>query len=635
VTEEPSRSEGLLTAGVEGLLLALLFAAPWAYGGAPDAARYGLVGMLLLGEAVWIADRARTGRPWPALTRPVLGLPALALVQAVTGLSASPVDTLEAFLVLMAMMGALLFWSERGSHRSAARRLAVVLIAVCIAQAGFGALQWSRSPDTIYGRASAIVTMPFGSFVDHNHFAGLMSLGALLSLGMAVGQARRARTVGPASVALAGIGLGLVATQFASRSRGGLLALAGGLVLLVLISTVTRRSSARRAYVAITVLALLVLGFGLLAVPGAARARLATLFEGGRDSSGSYRLDMASATVRLALAHPVVGSGLGAYADAVPPFKRGHGDVRTTHAESDVLEFLAEGGLLGVLLALALGRRLRARVSDRLRHVPDGLRKGMAIGALSAAGALLVHSAFDFNLRLPANALAFVSLVGLAAAGLHRLEGPGEGAPVRRWTGIAAAVGLGLLGLASLGRAEGALAFDRALARPMGEQRLAALDRLLARHPYLAAGWRERGLIWREMGWGQGGIGASRLLRADTDLRRAVALRPQWAEAWVDLAWTLFGRGEPAAARAAADHAATLDPTHLALRLSRAELLARLDGPPAGIAELAQIRRGGPGLTFDRALAVALAWTHDADLLAALAGTAEEREALRRRLPAR
>src|SRR5207249_2438145 len=97
------------------------------------------------------------------------------------GASAAPEWTAEAVLVISAMMAVLVFWSERGQDRYASFRLAGAVLAACGAQAIFGAVQWSLAPDRIYGQATPIVTNPFGSYVDHNHFAGLMEMGIVLS----------------------------------------------------------------------------------------------------------------------------------------------------------------------------------------------------------------------------------------------------------------------------------------------------------------------------------------------------------------------------------------------------------------------------------------------------------------------
>ncbi|PYQ02112.1 MAG: hypothetical protein DMF82_17120 [Acidobacteria bacterium] len=571
-----------LKSAAEALLLLAIVLAPWPYGGATDPARYAIVALVLLASALFALARALAGEGLPRLALPAAALTALGLLQMVVGASAAPVWTAEAVLVLAAMSSAVVFWSERARDRAAAVRLAAAVLVVCAAEAAFGAVQWSLAPDRIYGQTTPIVTTPFGSYVNHNHFAGLVEMGIVLAAAMALGLSRLRGGATPAVIGLAGLALGLVAVHVASRSRGGLIALAVGLAVaggLWARAASHRGVPLRAAPLAAGVL--VVLAFGLAVVPEGTRAHLGTILRGRPDSSGDYRLDVARDTLRLWAAHPLLGTGLGAYADAFPEFKRAHGEVRTTHAEDDAVEFLAEGGLAGVALAAWFAAMAVRGLVLRLRHGRDPFRKSIAVGAAGAVAALAVHSLFDFNLRLPANALVFASLLGLAAS--PREPPPAVGA---RTLPAAGAAVLLLLGTAAVGRAAGAVALERALRDGDPQMRVAALDTVLRRHPYLADAYRARALAWRDLAIGRMGFAAPRLERAERDLGSALRLRPSWGEAWADLGWTRWVRGDPAGARAAMDRALLLDRTHPHIARSHAQLLTRLEpredaGPPA------------------------------------------------------
>ncbi|PYQ23913.1 MAG: hypothetical protein DMF81_07135 [Acidobacteria bacterium] len=564
---------GRLEALGEALFLAALLAAPWPYGSAGDPARYALVALLLLGGMLFAFGRAVDGEGLPLIALAAAALPGLGLVQIALGLSAAPEWTAETVLVAAAMMSALVFWSERGRERAAATRLAAAVLAVCAAEAVFGAAQWSLAPERIYGQASPIVTTPFGSYVNHNHFAGLVEMAVVLSAAMALGLARLRGGVTPGVVGLAGLSLGLAAVHLASRSRGGLIALVAGLLVAGALwaFATSRREGARVRLVPLAVGGLVLVGFGLAVVPADTRAHLATILEGRGGASGDYRLDVARDTLRLFAAHPGLGAGLGAYADAFPAFKRGHGDVRTTHAEDDALELLAESGLAGLAIVAWIVTLAGRRLAGRLRHGRDPFRKGIAVGAAGAVVALAVHSLFDFNLRLPANALVCVSLLGLAASPREAPRPVGG-----RALGFAATLFLLALCVAAAWRSAGAVALGRALRDPDPQMLVAALDRVLVRHPYLADGYRARGLAWRELAVGRRGFAGPRLEWADRDLGRAVTLRPAWGEAWADRAWTRLLRGDVPGATAAMDHALQLDLTHPALARAASELRSRV-----------------------------------------------------------
>lgn len=557
----------------EALLVLALVLSPWYYGGAPDAGRYSLASVLLFSAACAAASRSAWRGPllWPALALPLVGM-----AQLVFGTSVAPAFSVEAVLMLLAMLGAMLLVHDRARDRTASWRLAAAVLVGVFAQAAFGALSWSIAPARIYGQGRPDITMPFGSFVNHNHFAGFVEMGALLALGMAVGHARRARSLTPASIGLLGLSLAMAAAHVASRSRGGLLALAAGIIVCGALSAGLWRSEsawqARRRVIFAAGGAVLVLGFALSAVSPTARRHLATLLLGQAGTSGSYRVDMARSTLRLAAAHPVLGSGLGAYEDAVPPFKRGHGELRATHAESDVLELIAESGLLGALAVGWLGLAILRSFQARLATGRDPFRKGLAIGALSGAAALAVHGLVDFNLRVPSNALLFAVLLGLASAPAQDAPPPG---PVR-YPWLTAGV-LAALAVLAMWRAEGALALERGLSASDPNVRIERLDAAIRRHPYLAEAWRARGLAWRDLASPKSALGSLRLSRAQEDLSAALRLRPHWAELWADSGWTRAMRGDIDGGRRELDQALRLDPTHAGIQRVHAEFLRRVD----------------------------------------------------------
>jgi O-antigen ligase len=579
------------------------------------AAAFSLAAAILLAGMAVVKEMvsANSGAAGPLV--PGAALCVWGAVQVCSGRSVSPSETAGAALLLAAFLVVLVSWACLGSGSGTARRLAGAVLATCLAQAVFAAVQWSRDPTRLYDHTSELVTTPFGSYVNHNHFAGLMEMGALLAAGMACGSLRQ-KGLRAGSVVLAGLALGLLVAHLASRSRGGLVALLGGSLCLIvawLCSSGGRRHRVGRRLLAALLGAGVVVGLGLSVVPQGTRQHLGTTLRGLETSSGTYRLDVARWTLQLALSQPISGSGLGAFSDALPPFKRGYGGVRVVHAENDVLEFAAEGGLVGLALMGWLAVLLCRRVVGGLRHEPDGVLWGIRLGAVGAVGALLTHSLLDFNLRIPANALVFCSLLGLACAGRE----PGSvRRPWLRWPTMAL---LALLAVVAGWRAWGAWELERALRDSSPEARVAALGRTLSWHPYLADGWRARGLAWRDLARRVGGFEGRRLERARRDLERAVALRPQWAEVWADLGWTHYLAGDATAAERALDRARDLDPTHLSIGAARGQFYATAGREEAAIEEIRRLREMNPQWPVQAARAMARRWTEDPELLARVA----------------
>ena len=243
--------------------------------------------------------------------------------------------------------------------------------------------------------------------------------------------------------------------------------------------------------------------------------------------------------------------------------------------------------------------------------------------AAAGAAALLAHSWLDFNLRLPANALAFASLLGLAGA--PRTEPAARGG---RLASLAAAVVLAVLAAAAGWRAAGTAAFSGASAVREPQLRLGALDRVLARHPYLAEAWRERASLWWALSGRPGGAIPSRLARAEHDLGRALALRPRWAEAWADLGWVRLSLGDRAGAADAFSRTAAFDPTHTHVGLARASFLGAAEGPAAAVEALRALRQANPQLGLAALLPVARRITTDRALLLRLTDGSESERAL-------
>ncbi len=215
----------------------------------------------------------------------------------------------------------------------------------------------------LYGLWTVPTVAPFGPFVSKNHFAGYVELAALLAVGLVMGlrdearhgpdplswiESRRAQWV---VIAYAAAAILILAVPV-SLSRGGVVSLAAGLATFVALRIWSRKSlppldphprprrggTPRRAAATVAVL------------PHDSRARILTLTGITTEQSGSYRLAIWKDTLSLAASSPAVGSGFGAYEDALPRFKTAAGNFRVEHAENDHLELLAEGGLLGTLL---------------------------------------------------------------------------------------------------------------------------------------------------------------------------------------------------------------------------------------------------------------------------------------------
>ncbi len=335
-------------------------------------------------------------------------------------------DATARFLALATGVGALTLLAIPSlGDRRRALQASMVVVAGGTAVALYGLVARVVCGNKLYCVFPVVTAAPFGPFVSKNHYAGYVEMAALLAIGLATGLSDQARTrpgrfswiesprAGRILLAWA-VPATLVLAVPASLSRGGVLSLSAGLVTFVLLRfhQERRERSTKRIVVALGALALVATAIAV-ALPQAARSRILTIAGASPDASGSYRLGVWQDSLRLIVSSPVVGSGFGAYGDAIARHKTAAGDVRVDHAENDYLEVLGEGGVVGGLLVAVLAWTAIARGWRSIRDEPHRGPRALRTGALAGIVALLVHSAFDFNLRVPANALLFAMLVAL------------------------------------------------------------------------------------------------------------------------------------------------------------------------------------------------------------------------------
>ncbi|GJM05149.1 MAG: hypothetical protein DHS20C09_11400 [marine bacterium B5-7] len=110
----------------------------------------------------------------------------------------------------------------------------------------------------------------------------------------------------------------------------------------------------------------------------------------------------------------LTGSGLGSFYAVFPQYRGVDVLGYNREAHNDYLQFATESGVIGlVLLALITLASLFAAILAHYRR-RDLLMRGISFASIMGILAILIHSAVDFNLQIPANAATFVVLLGLA-----------------------------------------------------------------------------------------------------------------------------------------------------------------------------------------------------------------------------
>jgi len=263
-----------------------------------------------------------------------------------------------------------------------------------------GKLYWFR--ELRYGG------IPFGPYVNRNHFAGLIELIVPTGLAILLLRADKRDRI-PMLLVLTLLPLGAL---FLSASRAGMvgMVLEGGLVMtLVLLRHHGRHQLAAGAVV-------LLLAGGLVSWLGVGRAldRFSTFRQ--LEVTEKRRAEMFRDSWRMFLDHPVAGVGLGALPEVFPRYETLYDGSVVQHTHNDYVEVLAETGLIGGLFGALFLLLFLWESWARLAGAAYSADLAYHVGAVGACAGLLIHSLVDFNLHIPSNALIFLLQSALATS---------------------------------------------------------------------------------------------------------------------------------------------------------------------------------------------------------------------------
>ena len=262
-----------------------------------------------------------------------------------------------------------------------------------------------------------------GTYANRDHFAGLLEMAFPLALLWAIaiwrgGDSDSRQRIRPAlgSALLFAVAACLLLGVVVSLSRMGFLSVlaASALTALVIwLRNLGYRSDSRPAWPRAAVLTVpLILAVLLPTRDLVLRfADLTATEEISRDD----RIGIWKDTTKVIADYAWTGTGLGAYERGLYRHKVVAPTRTVDFAHNDYLQVLAELGIPGAIPAVALAILILARlVSGVLRR--ESKNPEWAMGLLAALLAIAVHSLADFNLYIPANALTFAWLCGIAAS---------------------------------------------------------------------------------------------------------------------------------------------------------------------------------------------------------------------------
>jgi len=279
-----------------------------------------------------------------------------------------------------------------------------------------GKLYWFR--EMRYGG------IPFGPYVNRNHFAGFVELLLPLALvPLLLGRVRRERW--PVVTLFAVVPIGAL---FLSVSRGGIVSFGVELAVLALVM-IQRRTMGKQLFAGAAVLLLALLMVSWLGV-GQLLQRFSS-FQSLEVTAGK-RASMRRDTWQIFLHNPVAGTGLGTLQIVYPQYESLYDGKIVNHTHNDYLEALAETGILGGLCCAWFLGVLLNESFKRFRQLNNSFAGALQLSGLVACAGFLVHGLVDFNLHIPSNAFLFFLMAHLATSQIQPVAQPSTADRSRR-----------------------------------------------------------------------------------------------------------------------------------------------------------------------------------------------------------
>jgi O-antigen ligase len=346
-----------------------------------------------------------------------------------SSLSIAPYNTRIHLTLLVCCATGFFFARRLGQDRASGRRLVKWLVALGSFEALYGLVQYLTGWQQIFGYVKKYnLEEATGTYINRNHFAGFLEMvipfGVALVLYENANLPRRAapgrnsgikRILGGRKLSRMGLWLlaavVMVAGLFFSLSRMGIISAVAALAVMAAFAGFQRKAG---LWVAAGIMAcgiVLVLWMGA----GPALGRFGTISQ-EYASVDESRWSLWKDTARLVGGHPLLGSGLGTFPVAFTRVQSTFLGQFVNHAHNDYLELASDLGIPAAALLFGSTATLLVRAARKAASSEVSFKRAMALGCLGSIAAILLHSLADFNLYIPANALVFSLILGLAAS---------------------------------------------------------------------------------------------------------------------------------------------------------------------------------------------------------------------------
>jgi O-antigen ligase len=420
--------------GILGLVLAILVFTPLAFGGISQTpvgssldfilvAPFNIVQWMTVGViALWAARLWATPRPkllWPPICWAVLAFAAYAVIRYFT----ADIEYVARLEMIQVLVYTFLFLAiVNNLHRQeSAQIITLTLVFLALAISAYAIYQFFTGSNKVWGLIKPYPKRGTGTFISPNNLSGFLEM--ILPLALACTLTSRIKAVSKVFTGYAAIVIlfGIIVTV----SRGSWFAVA--IALLVFFAVLLFHHAHRLP--ALILLLVIVLGgayFGTRNVFLRTRLSQIQTPAGALNDDGRFAIWRAAA--KLWQENVWFGIGPGHFSYRFGKYRPAIIQVNPDRVHNDYLNTLTDFGIVGALLVAAAWialyycaiwtwRFVRGSPQTIGEHFSNKLTLvlGTSIGLL----AILVHSFFDFNTHIPANAIVMVTLMAILTSYLR------------------------------------------------------------------------------------------------------------------------------------------------------------------------------------------------------------------------
>lgn len=411
--------------GILALVLAILVFAPLAMGAVEAWAFLVVQGLTIAVMLVWALRLWISPKPqllWPPVCWAVLAFAIYAVARYLT----ADIEYVARQEMIQVLMYAFLFFAIVNNlyRQEFSQVISFTLIALAMAISSFAVYQFLTHSHRVWNEISPYPGRASGTYISPNNLAAFLEM--LLPLVVAYILAGRMKPL--TRILLGYAALAMAAGLVVTFSRGGWAATAAGLLGLLGILICHRN----HRWGALAVLVVLLAGGTFFSAHYLSKSASYLTHVRSPDAGGirdiDIRLSLWAAGEKMWRDNFWWGVGPGLFDYRFRQYRPETVQARPDRAHNDYVNLLADWGTVGGVIVLAGAALFIAGLARTWRHVRraenhfgsgQSNRFAFYLGAAAGLLALAVHSATDFNLHIPANALLGVTLLALLTSNLR------------------------------------------------------------------------------------------------------------------------------------------------------------------------------------------------------------------------